>query len=172
MSVEHLSDEQIQNLVENKEINIEAENHINSCSECRKSYDFYQMIYSNITDVEDPVIGVDFNAKTMLKIKDVEIIEEKGRFETFIYILAGIAACTAALIYGSGYKAIVDNMFSISIVDAIANWTVIQTLQKLVGQYDNLFTILLFAGITILFVAILDKYLSKLKIGKTSLLSI
>lgn len=174
MSIEHLSDEQIQNLAENNSINNTAQinEHLSACAKCQTALDNYKILFTSIANTEQVSLSVDFNSQVLSRIKTEAVVSEQGRYETIIYILSGIAASFAALIYVMGQEDILGRIKSFSLTQLIPDFSFMTAITDLFARYDSITTILIFAGLTLVFFALLDKYLAKIKIGKTSLMSI
>lgn len=149
MAVKHLSDEQIQDFLDG---NLQAsekslKKHLQSCSVCRKTWSYYQNLYSGLKKEPEFKLPSNFAHTVISRLPQMEKAQARFQFSDIFISITGIAALLGALIYFIDIKIFADLIAKIS--------SLVSTAKNLTALNGGLM-ILGLAGLTLLFTATLD----------------
>lgn len=127
MAINHWSDEEIQEFLDGKSSISESllEEHLKTCVACKKSFQYYQNLYSGLR--QDPKFQLSGNfAQTILsRIPQFASVPARFKFSDLFIGSIGIAALLGAMIFFIDFGAVTDALakFSFPAVKAdIQNW--------------------------------------------------
>ncbi|MCK4574736.1 MAG: hypothetical protein KAU36_10195 [candidate division Zixibacteria bacterium] len=174
MSLEHLSDKQVQAYLDaGCPGGSEVSDHLDVCRECRKLVSEYQAVFSALGDETEFALSEKFTDATMAKIKAFEAPADSIE-RSFFWLWTGVAAsCLIAAWFLIGGERIAQTLKAIIAWDP--SWhppRFFTILQELYAQSPSAFSLLLWAGLIIVGAAIVDKIVHQRSTSKAHLVSI
>jgi len=170
MSLEHLSDEQLQICLEKKSNNHpEWDSHLKHCSQCQDKLKSYAVLFEGLSRQDETLLPDNFTMKLMSKIEK----EPNSSFNPgyFFLSLMGVVTSIGAVIYLVGFKDILQWVTTtISSLNA-SELKLYFEIHKVFSLHGNILMILICAGLILVGVELLDKYLKKEHPGKISMFS-
>ena len=170
MSLKHISDEELQAHIENKDSTVEE--HLRLCEECRHTYRHYVMLQRKLKQLPEPTLSADFSVNIMstLKAEAKEAEESAWSLIGMSIVLSVITLVGTVFIIGWQKSLAWSNelLSSFSITELAAYKSFLNFFQT----HSSVWGIILFAGMTILFFSLLEKLYTKVKQTRISIFSI
>ena len=157
MSIDHLSDEELQSYLDEKSIRNTAavEHHLQSCIHCRRQLIAYRLIHAEFHAEPEKDFSRDFEDDVIKRIHEIE--SRRFQLKNYLLLFFSMTVCISLMAYGflnTQYRSIVSQAVSDS-------WNRLTMLIHDVIHGSELFTgtieIVLFAGIILLFFGFLDR---------------
>lgn len=169
----HVSEEKIQSYLDNTPdalTDLELA-HLESCERCQAVVAGYKGLYAELSRDESISLPGDFAASTMNKIR---ALENPARGINFVMIawIAAAAACLVTIIYTVDVKALLDGAVSYSASGGMFGSSALAAVKDWIVKFRHSFSILLFAGMILGGVALIDKILFKQKLTKAYFFSV
>jgi len=159
MSIDHLSDEELQSYLDEKSIRNKAavEHHLQSCIHCRRQLTAYRLIHAEFHAEPEKTFSDDFEDDVIKRIHEIE--SRRFQLKNYLLLFFSMTLCISLGAYGFlkiQYGSIVNQTFHDS-------WNSLKMLFHDLTQGSELFTgtieIILFAGIIVLIFSLLDNIL-------------
>lgn len=171
MSVEHLSDYDIQEYLDNKKSDINMTAHLNSCNRCQEILRQYELCFSVFNQEIKSDLPINFSAKTMAVIKADSSFNDSS-IGIYLCSFAGFIISIVVMGYVAGYESLLQLTGISAILNYIVGSTYIQSFTDMFLPFSNIIGILIFAAIIISFFAVLDKLVIKQKLSNVNCFSI
>ena len=169
MSLNHLSDEQIQAYIEQK--NETSEAHLRQCEECRNTYRHYVTLQKKLSRLPEPKLSVDFSSKIMADIKAESVVDRSSWMLVGLTFLLSLIS-TGITVWLFGWQKSVSFAQEYIPNISLQNITMYKMMSTFIETHASIIGILLFAAIIISFFSVLDKILAKTKTTRLSIFSI
>lgn len=167
MSIKHLSDNEIQQYLDDNKSDELITEHVSVCDSCRLLLHQYQLLYGSI-ESEKIALSDDFSTKTMGLIHNLDV-QVSYSYRNFVLIgLAGIVISLLSMVYIIGYEVILQYIKEIRFAEM---FTYKETTDSIINRYGSIIKIAISGGIILLFFTQLDRLLSKIKTQKFSVFS-
>ncbi|HKK20530.1 MAG TPA: hypothetical protein VJ983_03580 [candidate division Zixibacteria bacterium] len=174
MSVEHISDDQIQDYLDGRDSqrDIALIHHIRQCDECRAKLHHYKMLYRGLEQSTEIELSEKFTANTM---KAIRVLPEPVARRSWGTLLAGVGALVAmiaATFYFMGTTWILNSAESVRQVASHSHAGLVDLLLQGIGRIQDGATILAAVAVILAATALLDKAIGKTKFKRISPLSL
>ncbi len=171
MSMMHLSDIEIQEYLDTKTNKEQVEKHIAGCKKCAVSVTDYKSFYSVLSKEEPVALSVEFIAHTMEAVRNKKVVLGNDR-GFYLYSIVSFISAFLLLKYYVG----VDFSFMTIELSYIQNmfrdWSIVNSAAHYYKTSASTVNILLFAGLVLLFYALVDSIMSRKSESTMSGLSI
>ncbi len=175
MPVTHISDEQIQDYLDHREVkrDVPLVRHIRQCPDCRARLHQYRMLYRGLKAADEPCLSEDFAANTMRTIRSLPIESPAGNRIGWLQGICVVTPIAAAVIYFFGTSWITTLLGTLTRVSTWqSQFEVFDIVVKGIRSLQDGATIVAAAAVILAGVAVLDKALAKAKLRKISPLSL
>jgi anti-sigma factor RsiW len=174
MSVEHISDDKIQDYLDNRDSkrDISLIRHIRQCDECRAKLHHYRLLYHGLNRAEEVSLPQEFASRTMRAIRALPTPVEKRNWGGFLAGAATVAAMIAATFYFLGTAWIYSSAEAVQQVAWHSHFSVIDLMLQGIRRLQDGATIVAAAAIILIGTALLDKAIGKTKFKRISPLSL
>lgn len=178
MELKHLSDNELQQYLDKSDsLAPELEEHLKNCPQCQGELHLYQKLAENISADERSVLPETFSDQVMAKVKKLAPvatpIEDRSTMQILLASAMSLAGGVVVLYFFFGFERIITQMQELyTNVIHVEKWSLVVYFKAQLAKMGTTGELMLAAGLTILIFFILDKYLSKIKPGKASFLSI
>ena len=174
MSIEHLSEKQIQQYLDDRSrgLDVPQPGHIDGCEQCRNALADYSRLYGALGKQEKPVLSANFVARTMTLIRKLENPAPAINQYMVWFGIAGIVSCVAAIWYFVDVKALLQSITSVSLSRSLVNWSFVDQMRELAGKFGDTLGVLVFAGLLLAAVALVDKLVVRNRPTKAYFVSI
>ncbi|UCD65086.1 MAG: hypothetical protein JSW34_06550 [Candidatus Zixiibacteriota bacterium] len=174
MSIEHLSEEQIQQYLDDKTQPADSRitRHLESCRRCRYLLKEYQQLYGILGRESEELLSPTFTASTMEKVEALGRPAEGLSRPFVLWVAAGVVACVAAIWYTVDVKALLDGLGSFLLGWNVLDSTAVSSLRTLSARLGDSLPLVIFAGLILLAVALADKLLLKQRVRRVYFLSV
>jgi anti-sigma factor RsiW len=174
MSVKHLSEKRLQQYLDDKlkGLNRIEQEHLDSCDECQSVLIDYGRIYNGLARQPKVELSPGFAARTMARIRQqISPVSKYGQATTWLMVL-GAVSCLVPIYYLFDLKALLESAVSFSLGDTIANSSVGTTLGQLSARLGDNLPILIFAGLILVAVPLVDRLLVRQKTTRAYFISV
>lgn len=165
MSVKHLSDDDIQLFLDMSKSDEDMIHHIKTCQECQKRVSEYESFYRLLNEDTEPGLSSDFAINTMSIIKSDPSFNESS-VGLYLYSVIGGVIALLATGYAIGFNALLDLVGVNALVTYFSNTGFIKMMGETFVKTQDIVTIIVSAGIILIFYSLLDKYITKQKVSK------
>ncbi len=174
MSVAHISDEQIQEYLDNRDSkrDIVLIRHIRQCGECRAKLHHYRLLYRGLVEADEVNLSSDFTARTMKAVRALPEPVEQGNRGIVWAAIGAIAAMVVATVYFFGTSWIFDSTGALVEAAGESHFGLIDTVVQAIGRIQDGATILAAVAVILAITALLDKAIGKTKLKRISPLSL
>ncbi len=167
MSIIHLSDIEIQEYLDTQNNKEKVESHILGCEECAVLLAEYESFYTELKVDDAPKLSVDFVSQTMHTVRKETILSESNS-GFYLYSLASIIGVFLLLKYYVGLNFDIFKFELPTISNVFADWSILNTAASYYQASPSTVNVLLFAGMILLFFALVDSVLSRRNLSKVS----
>jgi hypothetical protein len=171
MSIIHLSENDIQEYLDTKSNKAKVEAHILNCQECNLHLAEYESFYTELALDETPQLSVDFVSQTMDTVRQESIAIESNK-GLYLYSIFSFIGALLFLTYFTDFKLNIFKFEFSNLSKMFADWSIFDAFARYYQTSTSLVNVLLFAGLILLFFALVDSILSRKEIRKISCFSI
>jgi len=168
MAVIHLSDNEIQQYLDNNKNDESITEHLSFCESCRTLLNQYQSLFETI-ESEKIVLNEDFSINTMNLIRRMDTAESYSYRNIVLIGIVGIVISLLSMVYIIGYEVILQPFKNIHLNEMFAYK---ETAQSIFDRYGSILKIAFSGSIILLFFTKLDNLLSRLKASRLSIFSL
>ena len=176
MSIEHLSDKRIQEHLDNKSrsgrLSPGEQRHLESCELCRGAMADYGHLYSGLAQEERRLLSSDFTARTMARIRSLEKPAAAMSRSMLFLVVIGIVTVCSVVNYFVNIKSILYAIESFSVGRLTSSTTIVSAMEQWSAKLGGNLDILVFAGLLLILVGLVDKLLVKQKASRAYFLSV
>lgn len=174
MSIDHLSDEQIQQYLDSgpSAFGDSAEKHLEGCHRCQATLKEYQVLYNRLGRETETLLSPNFTSDTMAKIEALAVPAARLGRPMFYYVVLGVVSCLLAIWYTIDLKAALNAVGSFLLGQNVIESTVGSSLKTVSSQFGDNIGIIIFAALILIGVALTDKLLFRQKLRKVYFLSV
>ena len=171
MSIEHISDEQIQEYLDaGCPAEGEVSTHIASCGDCREEVGQYKALYRALNHDSKISLPDQFAGSTMAKIRAIDQPEVAADHDSLWLWITAVASCLAAFWFLLGRERVnkaLSTGFSWDLPKEVP-WF-LKAVQEMYAQAPGTVSMLVWAGLLLLGVALVDKLLQRRGVSKAHL---
>ncbi|MFH1942918.1 MAG: hypothetical protein ABIL68_12525 [bacterium] len=170
MERKHLTDDEIQNLLDGilpDEASTQR-SHLERCEFCQDHLKFYRNLYMGLKAEPGFKLPKNFAETILSKLSPQQATPFAFPVTEIIFIGAGVLLALGATFYFADLKPLAEALGRITLPKLGFNIAVLRPLKQLFSGLNGSFTLLPFAGLSLLSVAILDRIIHKLKQHKLS----
>ena len=171
MSVRHLSEYEIQEYIDNDKTDTKIQHHIEVCQSCSDLLKEYESCFSFLTQEEPGGLSASFVSDTLQTIK-LETDGNESKSGAYFSLFACVLGLLAVAQYYLRFDFDLSKLPVHAFTKIYSDWSIFVTVRNLYEAQPEIFSILIFAGITILFYSVVDKLVKKAHPGKINCLSI
>lgn len=171
MSIIHLSENDIQEYLDTNSNKENVENHIVGCEKCALLLAEYESFYTELAVDETPQLSVDFVSHTMDTVRQESIAIESNK-GLYVYTIVSFIGALLFLNYYTGFNLNIFKLQLPNISFMFTDWSLFAAAAQFYQTSASLVNILLFAGLILLFFALVDSILSRKRVRKISCFSI
>lgn len=174
MSINHLTDEQIQQYLDNGPDAIEhsAEKHLEACDRCQMTLKEYQLLYNRLGRETETLLSPNFTSATMARIEALAEPAAGLSRPMRAFVVLGVLSCLLTIWYTINIKSLLNTLSSFLLGQNVVESTVGSSLKTISAQFGDNLGIVLFAALILIGVALTDKLLFKQKLRKVYFLSV
>ncbi|MEW6412889.1 MAG: hypothetical protein AB1483_10515 [Candidatus Zixiibacteriota bacterium] len=174
MSIEHLSEIKIQKYLD-QQASALSENefeHLQSCEVCRGVLNDYRRLYSVLKKEDEVSLPNDFAARIMSRIRASESPSTATNPWVIIYSLLGAVSCLLAIWYFVDIKALLQGFSSVSFGKVFPDTSAFSGMTGWILGFGESLYLLIFAGMILAGVGLVDRILAKHKVDKAYFFSV
>ncbi len=171
MSIMHLSEKNIQEYLDTKLNKEKVEAHIINCKKCSSLLAEYELFYSELSVDTTPQLPVNFVSQTMDMVRQESIAIESNK-GLYLYSIVSFIGALFFLNYYTGFNLNIFQFELTFINNMFADWSIFDALARYYQTSASLVNVLLFAGLILLFFALVDSVLSRKRLRKISCFSV
>ncbi len=158
MELRHLTDEEIQNYLDNipRSGNRFVEEHLRSCQLCRKALEGYKRLYVGLKTDKGFELPPDFTEKVFSKLSPVPASKSRLNYPEIFLVILGLITGICIPLYFMGWKYISQKITAIiqpQINFMISSWNLVERGLQNLNINMNL---LLLSGLTLLIIYLID----------------
>lgn len=170
MSVRHLKDRELQDLLENRN-SIHYE-HLKKCKLCQEEFEFYKILADDLTSLEIPEHDPELSKNIMNSIKAVEVEENKSSFVIWLSSLGATIMAATVVIYLYGYENFLLKLSQLELFGTVDIDSAFSSVGQIINLGSTTTNIMFMAVLTIGFYKLLELLSSKVRSSKVSSLSV
>ena len=171
MAHQHLTEDDIQNILDNNssEYGPDRLKHLEICNKCQTMVGHYKHLYKGLSVEPEYALSKNFIKSVMDKVFPNSIKPFLSPpAEIALIVTTLILALTAMFIFVD-FKPIVQSITRIVLPEFTYETKILQPIRDLFATFNRGFTMIPFALLALFFVAVLDRFIHKIKRHKMSL---
>jgi len=171
MEHKHLTDDEIQDFLDGNIPRGETDlrHHLERCEICTAALEQYKTVYVGLHKEPEFRLPKNFARSIVSKISPEHPIPSFFMSADIIPIVIGLVFALGAIFYFVDLKPVVEIIARISLPESAFKATFLTPVKNLLATLNGNVGLLLFAGVALLFVAIVDHIIGKLRHQKLSL---
>jgi hypothetical protein len=171
MNENHLTEEEIQEYLDGNPSTsaVDIQNHLESCERCSHAMAQYRALYGQLTAEPGYKLSKNFAQSIISKLDAAESSPFSFPLTEIIIIVVGVIIALAAAVYFVDMKPLLQSFAKISFPRLGLNTSLFTPVKNLLNDLNGSLILIPFAGLALLSVALIDRFVHKLKNQKLSI---